>query len=111
LKKYNLIIKIPLPVPAMAVKKPWAMSYELTCSQSSSLISQSTVEKNKFNKENTTAGTRSGCEQALGHELRVHMLTIKLIDCSKYSLNNTNYTGNTTASTGSACEQAQGHEL
>jgi hypothetical protein len=75
------------------------------------LISQSTVEKNKFNKENTTAGTRSGCEQALGHELRVHMLTIKLIDCSKYSLNNTNYTGNTTASTGSACEQAQGHEL
>jgi hypothetical protein len=51
LKKYNLIIKIPLPVPAMAVKKPWAMSYELTCSQSSSLIAQNTVEENNINME------------------------------------------------------------
>jgi hypothetical protein len=62
-------MKIPLPVPAVAVSKPWAMSCELTCSQSSSLTAQNTFEKKKFNNENTTAGTRSGCEQALGHEL------------------------------------------
>jgi hypothetical protein len=62
-------MKIPLPVPAVAVSKPWAMSYELTCLQSTSLTIQNTFEKEKFNNENTTAGTGSGCEQALGHEL------------------------------------------
>jgi hypothetical protein len=69
LKKKILIWNNPLPVLAVAVSKPWAMSYELTCLQSSSLLSQNTVEKNKFNKENTTSGTGSGCEQALGNEL------------------------------------------
>jgi hypothetical protein len=64
LKKKILIWNKPLPVPEVAVSKPWAMSYELTCSQSSSLISQNTVEKNKFNKENATSITGSGCEQA-----------------------------------------------
>jgi hypothetical protein len=75
----------PLPIPAVAVSKPWAMSYELTCSQSSSLLFQNIVEKNKFNKENTTSGTGSGCEQALGNELWAHMRTIKLVDRSKYN--------------------------
>jgi hypothetical protein len=69
LRKGSLTKKIPLPVPAIAVKKPWATSYELTCSQSSSLIAQNTVEKNKINKEITIAGTDSGYEQALGHQL------------------------------------------
>jgi hypothetical protein len=40
---------LPLPVPAVVVSKPRAMSFELTCSQSSSLIAQNTVEeKNKI---------------------------------------------------------------
>jgi hypothetical protein len=54
--------KKPLPVPAVATSKPRAMSSELTCSHSSSLIAQNSVEKNKFNNEKTTAGTGSGCE-------------------------------------------------
>jgi hypothetical protein len=103
--------KNPLPVPAVAVSKPWAISCELTCSQSSSLISQNTIEKIKFNNDITIAGTGSGYEQALDHELRALMLKIKLIDCSKYSLKKKNYTENTTACTGSGCEQPQGHEL
>jgi hypothetical protein len=41
----NITIKIPLPVPVVAVSKPRAMSCELICSQSSSLIAQSSVEK------------------------------------------------------------------
>jgi hypothetical protein len=48
----------------MAMRKPWAMSFELTCSQSSSLIAQNTVEIQISNLENTTVGTGSGCEQA-----------------------------------------------
>jgi hypothetical protein len=39
------------------------MSFELTCSQSSSLIAQNTIEK-KIKKEKTIGGTGSGCEQA-----------------------------------------------
>jgi hypothetical protein len=53
----------------MAVCWPKAINYELTCSQSSSLIAQNIVEEKKTNKEKTTAGIGSGCEQALGHEL------------------------------------------
>jgi hypothetical protein len=52
-----------------------------------------------------------GCEQALGHELWAHMLTIKLIvfqnTVEKIKFNN----DITTAGTGSGSEQAQGHEL
>jgi hypothetical protein len=59
-EKNKLTTKIPLPVPAVAVSKPMAMSYELTCSQSSSLIAQNTLEENKFNNKNTTACTSSG---------------------------------------------------
>jgi hypothetical protein len=44
-------MKLPLPLPAVAVRKPWAMSYELTCSQSSSLIAQNTVEEKNINME------------------------------------------------------------
>jgi hypothetical protein len=58
-----------LPVPVLAVSKPFAMSCEITRSQSSSLIAQTTFEKIKFNNEITTAVTGSGCEEALGHEL------------------------------------------
>jgi hypothetical protein len=66
-----------------ALSKPWAMSCELTCLQSSSLIAQSSREKYEFYKEKTIAGTGSGCEQALGPEMWAHILTIKLIDSSK----------------------------
>jgi hypothetical protein len=38
-------MKIPLPVPAVAVSKPWAISCELTCSQSTSLRAQTIVEE------------------------------------------------------------------
>jgi hypothetical protein len=38
-------MKIPLPVPAVAVSKPKAMSCELTCSHSSSLVAQYSYEK------------------------------------------------------------------
>jgi hypothetical protein len=58
-----------LPVPIVAVGKPRATSCELTGSQSSSLIAQSSLEKIKFYKQKTTAGTGSGCDQAQGHEL------------------------------------------
>jgi hypothetical protein len=33
------------------------------------LIAQNTFKKKKFNNENTSAGTSSGCEQAQGHQL------------------------------------------
>jgi hypothetical protein len=68
-EKKKLTRKKPLQVPAVAQSKPRAMSCELTCSQSSSFVAQNTVEIPKFNMENTTAGTGSGCEQAQGHEL------------------------------------------
>jgi hypothetical protein len=64
IERNKITWKNQLPVPAMAVSKPWAISCELTCSQSSSLISQNTVEKIKFNNDITIAGTSSGYEQA-----------------------------------------------
>jgi hypothetical protein len=50
--------KKPLLVPTVALSWPRAISYELTCSQSSSLIAQQSIEKKNINKEKTTAGTR-----------------------------------------------------
>jgi hypothetical protein len=50
-KKNKFTSKKPLPVPAVAVSKPRAMSYELTCSQSSLLIAQNTVEKKKLTRK------------------------------------------------------------
>jgi hypothetical protein len=95
----------------MAVCRPRATSYELTCSQSSSLIAQNSREKIKFYKQKSIVGTGSGCEQALGHELWFYMLTIKLIDSSKYIWKNKINNENTTAGTGNGCEQAHGHQL
>ena len=87
--KYSWIKKIirikPLPVPAVVVSKPWAISCEFTCSQSSSMIAQNIVDEKKKNKKKNTADIGSGYEQAMGHELWAFMLTIKLIDSSKYS--------------------------
>jgi hypothetical protein len=68
-EKKHITMKIPLPVPVVVVSKPRAMSCELICSQSSSLISQNTIEKIKFNNDITTAGTGNGCEEAMGREL------------------------------------------
>jgi hypothetical protein len=46
-ERKNLTTKIPLPVPAVALSKPKAMSCDLTCSHSSSLKAQYSNEKNK----------------------------------------------------------------
>jgi hypothetical protein len=69
LQKNKFTSKKPLPVLEVAVSKPRAMSYDFRSSQSSSLATQSLVEKMKFYKQRTTASTGSGCEQAQGHEL------------------------------------------
>jgi hypothetical protein len=69
LKYKNLIWNIPLPELAVVVSKPSAMSFDLTCSQASSLIVQNSIETQILNMENTTASTGSRCEQALGHQL------------------------------------------
>jgi hypothetical protein len=44
LKENQFTSKKPLPVPAVAVNKPRSMSCEHTCSQSSSLIAQNSIE-------------------------------------------------------------------
>jgi hypothetical protein len=85
LKYKNLAWKIPLPVLAVAISKPWAISCEIKCLQTNSLIVQSSGTKIKFYKQKAIAGTGSGCEQALGHKLSAHMLTIKFFDSSKES--------------------------
>ena len=61
------------------------MSCEFTCLQSSSLIAKNSLKEKIVNKENIIADTSSACEQILGNELWVHMLTIKHIDSSKYN--------------------------
>jgi hypothetical protein len=76
-------MKKPLPVSAVAVSKPRAISYELTCSQSSWWSAQKSCEKIKIKNEKITAGTGSGFEQAQGHQLWAYMLTIKLMVNSK----------------------------
>jgi hypothetical protein len=60
----NFTKKKPLPVPAVAMRKPRAISCELTCSQSSLWSAQNSPEKIKIKNKNTTAGTGSGFEQA-----------------------------------------------
>jgi hypothetical protein len=62
-------MEIPLPVPAVVVSKLRAINYELTCSQSSSLVAQSSVEKKKLTWKIPLPVPVSGCEQAQGHEL------------------------------------------
>jgi hypothetical protein len=62
-------MKIPLPVLAVAVCRPRAMSCVLTSSHKSRLTAQKSSEKNKINVQKCIAGTGSGCEQAQGHEL------------------------------------------
>jgi hypothetical protein len=76
--------KKPLSVPEVAVSMPWAMSYDLICSQSSSLIAQSSVEKIKYNNDDTIASTDSGYEQAQGRELYAHNLKNKQMNCSEF---------------------------
>jgi hypothetical protein len=68
-KKLKLSMKIPLPVPAVALSKPKAMRCELTCWKSSWWSAQNSREKIKIKNKNTTAGIGSGFEQAQGHQL------------------------------------------
>jgi hypothetical protein len=49
-KRKEKTSKKPLLVPAVAATKPGAISCELTCLQSSSLIAQQSVEKKNINK-------------------------------------------------------------
>jgi hypothetical protein len=63
------IVKKPLPVPAVALSKPRAISCELTCSQSSWWLAQNSRDEKKINSKNSIAGIGSGFEQAQGHQL------------------------------------------
>jgi hypothetical protein len=87
------------------------MSFDLTCSQSSSLIAQNSVETQILNMENTIASTGSRCEQALGHQLSGLMLTNQPLIVQNSHAKIKFYKQKTTAGTGSGCEQALGHEL
>jgi hypothetical protein len=69
LKYKNLAWKIPLLVSVVAVNKPWVISCEVKCLQTSSFIVQNSRAKIKLYKQKIIAGTGSGCEQAMGHEL------------------------------------------
>jgi hypothetical protein len=73
-----------LPVPTVAKSKPAAMSCELTCLHSSSLIVQKLSWKKIIYNKNTTAGIGNGFEQAQVHQLRAYMLTMKLMVISKF---------------------------
>jgi hypothetical protein len=53
-----------LPVLAMAMRKPRAITCELKCSQLSSLTAPNSSEEKKFNIQKSTAGIGNGCEQA-----------------------------------------------
>ena len=53
----------------MDVTKFDTMNCEHSCSQSSSLIVQNTVERKIILQAKTIASTGSGCEQARGHQL------------------------------------------
>jgi hypothetical protein len=68
-KKINLTMKIPVPVPAVAVCRPRAINCVLISSYIGRLTAQKSSKKAKIDVQKTTAGTGSGCEQALGHEL------------------------------------------
>jgi hypothetical protein len=86
--KNKLTTKIPLPVPALALSKPGALTCEVTCSQSSWWSAQNSREKIEFYKEKTTACTNNGFQQAQGHKLWAYMLIIKLMVSSKLSWEN-----------------------
>jgi hypothetical protein len=75
----KLTTKIALPVPAVALSKPRAITCELTWSQSSWWSAQNSSEKIESYKENTTAGIGSGFEQAQGHQLWAYIFTNKLM--------------------------------
>jgi hypothetical protein len=96
----------PLPVSAMAVSKPWAVSCELTCSQSSSLIAQNIVEKNKINKEKPLLVPAMAVSKprAISCELKCSQTSSLIAQSSRAKLKF--YKQKTTASTGSGCEQA-----
>jgi hypothetical protein len=85
LNENKLKLKKPLPVTAVTVSKPGAISCELRSSQTSWWSAQNSRENKKNYKEEATAGTGRCFELAQGHQLRAYMLTIKLIDSSAIS--------------------------
>jgi hypothetical protein len=93
------------------VSKPWAMSYELTCLQSSSLIAQNIVEKNKLTRKKPLPVPAVAVSKpwAMSCELTCSQSSslIAKYTVEKRKINNEN----STASAGSGCEQAHGHEL
>jgi hypothetical protein len=88
MKKIKINNENTTDVSAVALSKPRALTYELTCSQTSWWSSQNSREKKRVNNENTSAGTGSGFEQAQRHQLWPYMLTIKLMVNSKLSWEN-----------------------
>ena len=104
--------KNQLLIQAVAVSKPRAIGYKLKCIQWPSLISQNSYEKNSLIKKKTTASIGSGYEQVLGYQLWAHMLTIKLIDISIYTIEKKKFNNESTnPGTSNGCEQVEGHEL
>jgi hypothetical protein len=69
LKNNNKTMKIPLPVPTVAMSKLRAMSCVLISLKTSRLTAQNSSIKGKINVQKSTAGIGSGYVQAQGHEL------------------------------------------
>jgi hypothetical protein len=110
LKEKQFTSKKPLPVPTVAASKPRSMSCEHTCSQSSSLIAQNSIEwKNKLQAKkpmSVTVVTVSKPE-AISCELRSSQTSWWSAQNSRE--NQKNYREKTTAGTDSGFELAQGH--
>jgi hypothetical protein len=88
---------------------PWAMSLYVHNQADGPLKTQ--LKKKKIYKQKTIARTGSGYNQARGHQLWAHMLTIKLIGSSEFSLKKQTSRKKTTTGTGSGFEQARDHQL
>jgi hypothetical protein len=111
LKKYNFTSKKQLPVLAVVVSKPRAMSCEFKSSQSSSLVAQSSIEKKNFKRKKILpVSAMAVCRpRATSCELTCSQSS-SLVAQSSVETKKINME-NTTAGKGSGCEQAQGHEL
>jgi hypothetical protein len=113
--KYNwrkkLIRNKPLPVPAVAVSKPWAMSWELIFSQSSSFIAQNIVWIKTIILEIPlpVPAVAMNKPRAMSSELICSQSSSLIAQKSHEKLKF--YKEKTTAGTSNGCKQALGHEL
>jgi hypothetical protein len=102
----NFTRKKPLPVLAVAVSKPWARSCELTCTQSSTLIAQNTVEKKKLTRKKPlpVPAVVVSKPRAISCELKCSQTSSLIAQSSRTKLKF--YKQKTTPGTGSGYEQA-----